>query len=38
MDGPITGDQDDGSGHGGAVVRLDAVTPELATIDESTDT
>ena len=37
MDGPIAGDQDDGGGHGGVVVRLDGMTPELATIAQSTD-
>ena len=37
MDGPIAGDQDDDDGHGGAVVWLDGVMPELATIAQSTD-
>ena len=36
-DGPIAGDQDDGGGHGGAVVWLDGMMPELATIAQSTD-
>ena len=37
MDGPIADDQDDVDDHGGAVVWLDGVTPELAMIAQSTD-